>query len=74
MHRALDEVIYVVTEDHAKEVKIRDERRRGELRRRTGPAAPSRVIEAVKIVPKPYQPSTPASQPECATAYSSSTA
>ena len=46
--RALDEIIYVVTEDHAAKVKSRDETRRDELRRRTGPTSPSRVIGAVQ--------------------------
>ena len=46
--RALDEVIYVVTEDHAAKVRSRDETRRDELRRRTGPTSPSRVIGVVQ--------------------------
>lgn len=47
LNRALDEVIYEVTDDHAAQIRSRDERRRDELRRRTGPTAPSRVIGAV---------------------------
>ena len=46
--RALDEIIYVVTEDHAAKVRSRDETRRDELRRRTGPTSPSRVIGVVQ--------------------------
>ena len=41
---ALDEVIYVVTDEHAKTVKARDETRRAEVNRRTGPSSPSVVL------------------------------
>ena len=46
--RALDEVIYVVTDEHAETVKARDETRRAEVNRRTGPSSPSVVLEAVR--------------------------
>ena len=45
--RALDEIIYVVTEHHAAKVRSRNETRRDELRRRTGPTSPSHVIGVV---------------------------
>ena len=47
LSRALDEVIYEVTDDHEAQVRSRDETRHNELRRRTGPTSRSRVIGAV---------------------------